>query len=112
METAAKKQGTSSNYRKYIESKLSDDKDFQKLANDFKSLNFNEGIVRQDYPQGRNYRKSYLTLLIVQSLKSKDLNDFNERITGLLPVNEQMKMFNILKMHSLIFENMFGMTVN
>lgn len=97
METAAKKQGTSSNYRKYIESKLSDDKDFQKLANDFKSLNFNEGIVRQDYPQGRNYRKSYLTLLIVQSLKSKDLNDFNERITGLLPVNEQMKMFNILK---------------
>ncbi|MCI3936792.1 hypothetical protein MQX03_06250 [Chryseobacterium aahli] len=97
METAAKKQGTSSNYRQYIESKLSNDKDFQKLINDFKSLDFNEGIVRQDYPKGRNYRKSYLTLLIVQSLKSKDLNDFNERITGILPVNEQMRMFDVLK---------------
>lgn len=97
METAAKKQGTSSNYRQYIDSKLSGDKDFQKLANKFKSLDFNEGIVRQDYPKGRNYRKSYLTLLIVQSLKSKDLSDFNERITGLLPVNEQLKLFNVLK---------------
>ena len=54
METAAKKQGTSSNYRQYIDSKLSRDKDFQKLANEFKSLDFNEGIVRQDYPKGRN----------------------------------------------------------
>lgn len=97
METAAKKQGTSSNYMQYMDSKLSGDKDFQKLANDFKSLDFNEGIVRQDYPKGRNYRKSYLTLLIVQSLKSKDLSDFNERITGLLPVNEQVKMLNVLK---------------
>lgn len=97
METASKKQGTSSTYKKYIESKLSGDKDFQKLANDFKSLDFNEGIVRQDYPQGRNYRKSYLTLLIVQSLKSKDLNDFSERITGILPVNEQLKMLDVLK---------------
>lgn len=97
IETAAKKQGTSSNYMQYIDSKLSGDKDFQKLANEFKSLDFNEGIVRQDYPKGRNYRKSYLTLLIVQSLKSKDLSDFNERITGLLPVNEQLKLFNVLK---------------
>ena len=97
METAAKKHSTSSNYRNYIESKLSDNQDFQKLINDFKTLDFNEGIVREDYPKGRNYRKSYLTLLVTQSLKSKDLNDFNERITGLLPVNEQIKMMNILK---------------
>jgi len=97
METAAKKQGTSSNYRQYIESKLSGDQEFQKLANDFKSIDFNEGILRQDYPKGRNYRKSYLTLLVAQSLKSKDLKDFNERITGILPVNEQVKMLNILK---------------
>ncbi|SHK64841.1 hypothetical protein [Chryseobacterium polytrichastri] len=97
METAAKMPGTSSTYRKFITEKLADNKDFQKLVQDFKSIDYNESISRQDYPAGRNYRKSYLTLLVVTTLKSKDLEDFNERITGILPINEQMKIYNSLK---------------
>ncbi|WP_131368505.1 hypothetical protein [Chryseobacterium soli] len=97
METAAKMPGTSSTYRKYIDGKLSGDKDFQKLVGDFKSMDFNESITRQDYPKGRMYMKSYLTLLIVNTLKSKDLDDFNERITGILPINEQMQVYQTLK---------------
>jgi len=97
METAARMQGTSSTYKKYIDGKLSGNKDFQKLVGDFKSIDFNESITRQDYPKGRMYMKSYLTLLIVNTLKSKDLDDFNERITGILPINEQMYLYQTLK---------------
>lgn len=97
METAAKMPGTSSTYRKFIDEKLSGNKDFQKLVQDFKSIDYNEGIRRQDYPAGRNYTKSYLTLLVVTTLKSKDLEDFNERITGILPINEQIRIYNSLK---------------
>lgn len=106
METASKMQGTSSTYRKFINEKLSGDKDFQELINDFRSIDFNEGIKRQDYPKGRSYRKSYLTLFITNTLKSKDLEDFNERITGILPINEQMLMYQTLKDAQPYFRNL------
>ncbi|MCY0979355.1 hypothetical protein PGH12_08340 [Chryseobacterium wangxinyae] len=97
METAAKMPGTSSTYQEFIDGKLSGDTDFKKAVQDFRSVNFNEGITRHDYPRGRSYRKSYLTLLITNAVKSKDLEDFNERITGILPMNEQLQMYHSLK---------------
>ncbi|MNK71447.1 hypothetical protein D3C87_908980 [compost metagenome] len=97
MQTASKMQGTSSTYQKYIDSKLGSDQDFKKLVKDFKSIDYNVGIVRQDYPQSRKNRRSYLDLLIPNAVKSKDVDDFNERITGILPVNEQVKIYRTLK---------------
>ncbi|KFC21737.1 hypothetical protein [Chryseobacterium sp. FH1] len=97
MQTASKKQGTSSTYQKYIDSKLGSNEDFKKLIKDFKSIDYNVGIVRQDYPQTRKNRRSYLDLLIPNAVKSKDVDDFNERITGILPVSEQLKIYRTLK---------------
>lgn len=97
MQTASKMQGTSSTYQKYIDSKLGSDQDFKKLIQDFKSIDYNVGIVRQDYPQSRKNRRSYLDLLIPNAVKSKDVDDFNERITGILPVSEQLKIYKTLR---------------
>ncbi len=97
MQTASGMQGTSSTYREFIDKNLSKDKNFQQFVNDFKKINFNERIKRQDYPKSRGYGKSYLNLIVPQAVKSKNLQEFNERITGIFPVNEQISLLNILQ---------------
>lgn len=97
MQTAARMPSTSSTFRAYIDAKLSKDQDFQKLVKEFKSIDFNIGIVREDYPEGRKNRRSYLDLIIPNTLRANSLEDFNDRITGVFPISEQVKLYHILK---------------
>lgn len=85
-------------YHDYINEHLGSDADFQQLAKEYEDIYLNYLITRKEYPKSRyQHRVSINDLIWSAASNASDLNDFNERITGLLPYISQNRLYQTLK---------------
>lgn len=98
MEAAGEGHKRHRNYRAFINEHLGTDADFQQLAKDYDTIYLNYLINRKEFPKSRYHnRVSVNDLIWSAAANASDLNDFNVRITGLLPYISQNRLYQILK---------------
>lgn len=85
-------------YHEFIDENLGTDTGFQQLAKDYEDIHLNYPITRNEFPKARyQQRVSVNDLIWSAASNASDLDDFNERITGLLPYISQNKLYQTLK---------------
>ncbi len=94
--TAAEGEHSSQSYRAFIEEKTAGDAAFTGLVADFKSIDFTAGYRRSGLPKRRYRARTVMDFMWMHSAASTDLEDFAQRIFGLLPVQEHAKLERVL----------------
>lgn len=85
-------------YYDFINEHLGTDSGFQQLADDYQDIYLNYLITRKEYPKSRYHNRVSVNDLIWSAASNvNDLDDFNERITGLLPYISQNKLYQTMK---------------
>ncbi|GAB5524792.1 MAG: hypothetical protein Roseis2KO_26640 [Roseivirga sp.] len=85
-------------YHNYINEHLGTDAGFQQLAKDYEDIYLNYLIRRKEFPTSRYlHRVSVKDLIWSAASNASDLDDFNVRITGLLPYISQNNLYQTLK---------------
>jgi hypothetical protein len=84
-EAASSQRGTSSSFHQYIIDSLGGDHQFVQFINDYAQLNIDYTNQRPEYPDTRHSNLNTKDLLWIAASNSKNLNDFSERIIGILP---------------------------
>lgn len=97
LEAATNQQGTSSSYNEFIMSNLGKDENFVKLLNDYLVLNLDYSAKRQEYPDTRHNSIVSKELLWVAASNSNGVDDFKNRIIGVLPNATQANFIRIIK---------------
>lgn len=97
LETSSGQLGTSSSYREYVIQSYKQDKKFNQLVDSYSNLNLNYSIKRQEFPEKRASFTTTKDLLWIAASNSSNIDDFNQRIIGLLPHQTQIKFIELLK---------------
>lgn len=97
LETSSGQLGTSRSFRKYILESYKQDKKFNELVNSYSNLNFVYSVKRQEFPEKRASYTSTKDLLWITASNSNNIDDFSQRIIGLLPHQKQIKLIELLK---------------
>ncbi|MCE7990534.1 MAG: hypothetical protein HEP71_01085 [Roseivirga sp.] len=85
-------------YHEYINEHLGSDAEFQQLAKDYEDIYLNYLITRKEFPKSRyHHRVSVNDLIWSAAANATNLDDFNVRITGLLPYISQNTLYQTLK---------------
>jgi hypothetical protein len=85
LETSSQQIGTSSSFTIYILTAYQQDQAFNQLINTYAGLNLDYSFNRQEFPERRPSYTSTKDLLWIAASNSKDIDDFSQRIIGLLP---------------------------
>ncbi|UPT72148.1 MAG: hypothetical protein M0D53_07790 [Flavobacterium sp. JAD_PAG50586_2] len=104
MNTATNRPGTSSTLRKYIETKTANDTDFKKLCDEFTAINLHYNIERDGFPESRNQNSSTYNLVAMNMVNADNLQDFKVRCIGILPLNDNQKLFEVLTKAEKIYD--------
>jgi len=96
LETSSGKLGTSSSFRKYINESYKQDKKFNKLVDSYSKLNLDYSIKRQEFPEKRASFTTTKDLLWIAASNSNSIDDFNQRIIGILPHQTQIQFVELL----------------
>lgn len=97
LETSSNQLGTSSSFRDYIINAYKKDKEFTKIVDAYSNLNLDFSFKRNGLPKKR---ASYVTtkdLLWIAASNSKSLDDFSQRIIGVLPHLTHIQLIKLLK---------------
>ncbi len=94
--TAADGEHSSQSYRAFIEENTAEDPVFAALVADFKSIDFTQGYRRSGLPKRRYRARTVMDFMWTHSAASTDLEDFSQRIFGLLPIQEHAKLEDVL----------------
>lgn len=82
---------------KLIHETYGQDDKFQKMVRDYESLRLNYSALAPEYPETRYNIFSSYDFLWIAAAKSKDIDDFEDRIVGILPLNTHSKFIAVLK---------------
>ncbi len=92
-ETAKGGHGISGTFRKQIDSsKVLQDKAFRDLVKTYRSLELDYTWSKQFYPEKRKHTTSTWDLLCIASISSNTNDDFFNRIIGILPNDDYLKL--------------------
>ena len=98
MEAAAKVSHFSPTYRKLILEKMGENnKDFNALINDFQSITLDYNYKWDAYPDARHSQRSTYDLINIAAVNATDLDDFANRIIGILPNDDFILFMNCLQ---------------
>lgn len=78
----------------------------QKLLNEYSQLDLYNGISYSEFPVSRRMGRNIFEMFIIQSAYSKNLDDFSQRTFGLLPYNQHLHLFELLKKFEPIYEQL------
>lgn len=104
METATGSPGTSSTLRKFIDEKTGTDANFNTLCGEFAKITLHYNISRNGFPESRNQNGSTYNLLAMNAVNAKDLADFKIKCIGLLPLNDNQKLYALLSEAEKIYD--------
>lgn len=76
---------------------LQQDRDFQKICEDFRQVKLHYTISRDEYPSGRRNNRSTKDLIIIALVGSQSLPEFEKRAIGILPNTEYLKLTQSLR---------------
>ncbi len=97
LETSSGQLGTSSSFQKFINDSLKNDQQFVQLVETYSKLNLNYSLRRQEFPNDRYSSTTAKDLLWIAASNSSNIDDFNERIIGLLPHQTQVQLITMFK---------------
>ncbi len=97
MEAASGQHNMSTTLREYIEEKTAGDEHFKELIQTFKGIQLDYSFKREEYPEKRRQFRSTYDLIVIALVNAEDLEAFNQRIFGILPISEQQKLVSVLK---------------
>lgn len=96
LETLQGATGTSPTLRKQAEEQLPANV-WQKALQDYQNLRTEYQFIREGYPSSRKVILSTRKLLMLAAAHATDLEDFQTRITGILPNQDMIRLIAILK---------------
>ena len=96
LETLQGATGTSPTLRKQAEDQLPGEV-WQQALQDYQNLRTEYQFIRDGYPPSRKVILSTRKLLMLAAAHASDLQDFQTRITGILPNQDMIKLIRILK---------------
>jgi len=106
LETAAQKRATIPSYYELIYQSYQEDEAFWQIVDTFDKLELEQNAKRDGFPDNRHNYLSTEDLLWITSSNSKDINDFSERIIGILPHKTQVKLVETLKQSERYYDQM------
>lgn len=106
LETGSGQLGTSKSFREFIIESYKQDKKFEQLIDSYSNLNLNHSIEREEFPKKRPASTTVKDLLWIAASNSTNLEDFNQRIIGLLPHQIHIQLIEILKNAESYYDNL------
>ena len=97
-EAAAKMSHYSPTYRKLIVEKMGENnKEFNTLINDFQAITLDYNYKWDAYPDARHSQRSTYDLINIAAVNATDLDDFANRIIGILPNDDFIHLMDCLQ---------------
>ncbi len=82
--------------------------DLQKLAGDFSTLDLYQTIRYPQLPIERHSFREVWDIIMIAAAQSAGIEDFDQRIQGLIPVEERQALIALLRQSSPVYDRMFG----
>ncbi len=96
MESAIQHHTTSSTLQQFVDEKTKTNKEFAQLCNEFAAIRLDYTYVRDEYPVNRRQSRTTFDLISIALVNSSNIEEFGQRIIGILPNDETQKFVNIL----------------
>lgn len=96
--------GTSDALKQYIETNTKGDTTFQKLIEEYKSLNIEIVFQRQGFPETRPSYRSVKDLLIIAAVQSNNLSEFKKEIVGILHSSDYSRLIFLMEKADVFYE--------
>lgn len=106
MEAAAQGRATSISYTDFILEHLGGDEKFMALVDEFSMLEFEYQMDWEEYPKMRHGGISAKDLLWMSLSQSENIEDFNQRFYGAIPMHLHSKLIRLLKEGQPYFEKL------
>ena len=106
LETATNQQGTSSTLNDFIALNTKNDSVFKRLCLEFKNIQTDYNYKREEFPENRRQNRSTKDLIDIALVNSNTLDEFKNKIIGILPNSEQQKLVNVLKQTEKFYDNL------
>lgn len=97
LETSSHQLETSSSFREYIIESHKQDKVFLKIVDSYSNLNLDYSFKRENLPEKRASYTTSKDLLWIAASNSRNIDDFSQRIIGLLPHQTHIQFIELLK---------------
>ncbi len=97
IETAYGGHGSSQTLRDSITAHTKGDKAFADLVEQYRSIPLDFSWKRAEYPENRRPNRSTYDLVSAAAVQANDIDDFMNRIAGIIPNSDLSKLSNILK---------------
>ncbi len=97
-------------YSAYIYSHLpkQDSASFSGIVKAFSSISLSYGYTIPGYPENRIWPRTTFNLISIAAVQASDLNDFLQRIMGILPNEDWLKLRNVLQNAAPYYDKMIG----
>lgn len=96
MESAIQHHTTSSTLQQFVDEKTKTNKEFAKLCNEFAAIRLEYTYVRDEYPVNRRQSRTTFDLISIALVNSSTIEEFGQRIIGILPNDETQKFVTVL----------------
>lgn len=97
IEAAAGTQSHSSTMKAFINSEIGqNDTVFNRLVQDFRSINLDYNYKREEFPANRRQYRSTYDLIVIAAVKSKNLLQFKDNTIGILPNSTHQELLKTL----------------
>lgn len=96
MESAIQHHTTSSTLQKFVDEKTKTNKEFAQLCNEFALIRLEYTYVRDEYPVNRRQSRTTFDLISIALVNSSNIEEFGQRIIGILPNDETQKFVTVL----------------
>ncbi|MNJ84597.1 hypothetical protein D3C87_20540 [compost metagenome] len=106
MESAIYHHTTSSTLQKFIDEKTKTNKEFAKLCNEFAAIRLEYTYTRDEYPVSRRQNRTTFDLINIALVNSGNIEEFGQRIIGILPNDETQRLLNILLKAEAIYDQL------
>lgn len=104
LETASGAMGTSQSLRAYIVEKASENEQIKDLASQFAGINLNYNYQWESLPRSRHSFRSTHDMILKAAALARDIDDFSDRIFGLLPVPDHNLLLELMRKTEPIYE--------
>lgn len=97
LETASNSSRSSSTLKRYIVNNTKGDSVFANMLSTFQNIQLAYDYKREEYPESRRQYRSTFDLIDIALVNSNTLDEFKNRIIGILPNSELQKLMTVLK---------------
>src|SRR6056297_1970937 len=85
-----------------------EDEKFRKLVEDYKNIRLNYSVKLPEYPEQRYSTYSSYKFVLIAAAKSTSIDEFKDRIIGLIPISTHSKYISIIEEIEPYYDELIG----